>query len=262
MSEKPYVERFYREGMGARFHSWTLAHKESDLWIGVDPASWSPAMEGVAKEALLAARSEIEAYGALHTGPKGFFDSLEPLEDDASAPLLVRTMLAAARSTAVGKCPGVGPMAAVAGAVAEHVGRALQDAFQCAEIIVENGGDLWLAFTRPLEIAVFAGDSPLSGLVGVEIDAELSPCGLCTSSGTVGPSLSFGRADAAVALCRDAATADAWATALGNMIQSASDIEPSLEQLREAEELLGALVVMGDKMGIRGQFRLKLLKKV
>ena len=204
---------------------------------------------------------ELESYGASHPGSSGFFESLEPLEDDASAPRLIRAMLAAARSTTVGKSPGVGPMAAVAGAVAEHVGRALQDAFHCTEIIVENGGDLWLAFARPLEIAVFAGDSPLSGIVGIEIDPELSPCGLCTSSGTIGPSLSFGYADAAVALCRDAAKADAWATSLGNMIQSAADIEPSLERLREAKELLGALVVVDDRMGIRGQLRLKLLKK-
>ncbi|PKL75599.1 MAG: UPF0280 family protein [Candidatus Melainabacteria bacterium HGW-Melainabacteria-1] len=218
-------------------------------------------MEGLARKTLLEARAELESYGASHPGPSGFFASLEPLENDVSAPRLISTMLAAARTTATGKSPGVGPMAAVAGAVAEHVGRALQDAFYCAEIIVENGGDLWLAFARPLEIAVFAGDSPLSGLIGVEIDPELSPCGLCTSSGTTGPSLSFGYADAAVALCRDAAKADAWATSLGNMIQSAADIEPTLEQLREAKELLGALIIVGDRMGIRGQFRLKLLKK-
>lgn len=257
---KPISERFYRAGMGDRFHSWTLACKESDLWIGVDPASWSPAMEAFARKSLLEARAELESYGAAHPGPAGFFDSLAPLGDDASAPRLIRSMLVAARSTAIGNSPGVGPMAAVAGAVAEHVGRALQDAFHCAEIIVENGGDLWLAFTEPLGVAVFAGDSPLSGLVGVEIEPELSPCGLCTSSGTTGPSLSFGYADAAVALCRDAAKADAWATALGNMIQSAADIEASLEQLREARELLGALVVVGDRMGIRGRLRLKLFK--
>lgn len=251
----PFQKRFYRKAMGLRFRSWTVQYKESDLWIGVSPESWSPEMEKAATAALMDARKQIEGYGRSHKSPVNFFETLAPMDDDLSAPPVVRSMLQA------GLKAKVGPMAAVAGAIAEHVGRTLAASFECTEIIVENGGDLWLAFADPLEIAVFAGDSPLSGLLAVELEPELSPCGLCTSSGTVGPSLSFGYADAAVILCRDAATADAWATAAGNMVQTADDIEPALAHLRKASEVLGALIVVGDRMGMQGNFRLKPLPK-
>ncbi len=252
----PFQKRFYRKAMGQRFRSWSIQYKESDLWIGVSPESWSPQMEKTATAALMDARKQIEGYGRAHKSPVNFFETLAPMDDDPSASPVVRAMLQA------GVKAKVGPMAAVAGAIAEHIGKALATSFECTEIIVENGGDLWLAFANPLEIAVFAGDSPLSVLLAVELEPELSPCGLCTSSGTVGPSLSFGYADAAVILCRDAATADAWATAAGNMVQTANDIEPTLAHVRKASEVLGALIVVGDRMGMQGNFRLKPLPKV
>lgn len=251
-------ERFYRAAMGTRVHSWVLSIRESDLWIGVDPASWRPEMEEAARLALLDARSQIERYAAstryadcAQGSDPLFITSLEPLPDDPAAPPVVRAMLRA------GVAAGVGPMAAVAGAVAEHVGRALRTAFSCKEIIIENGGDLWFAFEQPLTVLVYAGDSPLSGLLGIELDPELSPCGLCTSSGTVGPSLSFGYADAAVILCRDAATADAWATAACNRIQTTEDIGPTLTFLKTHPEVLAGLIVVGDKVGVQGAFRIK-----
>lgn len=256
-------ERWYRASMGERFKSWLVSVKESDLWIGVAPESWRPEMEEEALRALLEAREHIEEYGNTlsasaaqpqsHTleAPRAFLTSLTPLPDDPLAPPVVRSMLKA------GIVAGVGPMAAVAGAVAEHVGRKLVNSFHCKEIIIENGGDLWLSFVQPLDIALFAGTSALSGLVAIELDPSLSPCGLCTSSGTVGPSLSFGYADAAAILCSDAASADAWATATGNMIQTADDIQPVLSSLKNRKEILGVLIVVGDRMGIQGSLRLK-----
>jgi len=258
--------------MGDRFRSWVCAHKESDLWIGVSPASWRPEMEAYAHEALLDARAQIEEYvppsqkialdhAQLHTegdtrprhgeGHEPFLKSLSPLPDDPEAPPVVRAMLRA------GLAAGVGPMAAVAGAIAEHVGRAIVSEFGCEEVLVENGGDLWLSFVRPLIITVFAGTSPLSGRFGIELAPALSPCGLCTSSGTVGPSLSFGYADASVILCADAAVADAWATASCNAVQGAEDIEAVLGALSTHPEILGSLIVVGDRMGIRGRFTIR-----
>jgi ApbE superfamily uncharacterized protein (UPF0280 family) len=175
---------------------------------------------------------------------------------------------------AAGEEAGVGPMAAVAGAVAEFLGRDLDGEFRCREIAVENGGDLWLKFEEDIDAAVFAGASPLSGRVGVSIPAALSPLGLCTSSGTVGPSLSLGRADAAMIAYRSAAEgspsaasaaapcaaalADAWATALGNAVSSELDIEVALDLTRGAAGLVSALVVKDGRMGIRGELPLKL----
>ena len=278
-SGSPLAERFYRAEMGSRFRSWILSRGESDLWIGVSPESWKPEMEDSARRALLDARAHIEGYeppgfgearnlldapsldapapGAaagqplyVRAGHEFFVRSLAPLPDDSGAPLVVRAMLRA------GLAAGVGPMAAVAGAIAEYVGKALKTAFGCEEVIVENGGDLWLSFSRPLEIAVFAGTSPLSNHFAVELSPELSPCGLCTSSGTVGPSLSFGYADASVILCADAARADAWATASCNAVKTAEDIDPVLSMLKTKPDVLGSLIVVGDRMGIQGRFRL------
>ena len=95
-------------------------------------------------------------------------------------------------------------MAAVAGVIAETVGRELLRQGH-AEVIVENGGDIFLARTQPSVVAVQAGASRLSGRLGISLQPEQMPCGLCCSSGTVGHSLSFGRADAAAVLAASAA---------------------------------------------------------
>ena len=110
-----------------------------------------------------------------------------------------------------GQKAGVGPMAAVAGAIAECVGRELL-AFS-PEIIIENGGDIYLKCLKKRVVGIFAGKSPLTGKIGLEIDAKDTPLGVCTSSGTVSHSLSFGKADAAVAIAPSATLADAAATA-------------------------------------------------
>ncbi len=163
------------------------------------------------------------------------------------APRTARLMLRAAARA------GVGPMAAVAGAVARCIGEDMLAGFAPREIVVENGGDIWLACADPVDIAVHAGTSPLSGRVGVSVPPDLCPCGICTSSGTVGPSLSFGVADAAMILCTDAALADAWATAAGNLVRSAHDLERAVETVRTDPEVLSVLLVIGDRMCIGGR---------
>ena len=252
MSGKEYVSRHYRERMGSRFRSFRVASGESDLWIGVDPVSWRPEMELLAAAELGSLRAELESYIARR--PE-FRRGLEPIAADPEAPGVAAAMLAA------GAAAGVGPMAAVAGAVAESVGRAIEAEFGAREVVVENGGDIWLRFEEEIAVSVFAGESPLSERIGVSVPPSYSPLGICTSSGTVGPSLSFGKADASMVACRDAALADAWATALGNMVRAPEDIEAALSRAGEAPGLLAALVVIGDKMGLRGELRLRLFER-
>ncbi|MFA6507993.1 MAG: hypothetical protein WCT14_17965 [Treponemataceae bacterium] len=186
-----------------------------------------------------------------------FLTTLEPLPDDQTAPPIVRAMLRA------GTAASVGPMAAVAGAIAEAVGRTLQERFTLKEIVVENGGDLWISIHEPLIVSIYAGLSSLSEKIGITVSPELSPCGLATSSGTVGPSLSYGKADAAVAIATDAAAADAWATALGNRCRAWAQAEDAVRQLVSPErpELRGVLVVMADKLAASGAIRLTPLQK-
>jgi ApbE superfamily uncharacterized protein (UPF0280 family) len=154
-------------------------------------------------------------------------------------------------------------MAAVAGAIAEAVGRDLVQRFGLREAVVENGGDLWICVAEPLALAVYAGLSSLSGGFSVLIDPAQSPCGLACSSGSIGPSLSFGKADAAVVLADDAALADAWATALGNRIRRAADLEGALRSVLSAEDACpaefrprGALAVLADRLAAAGSIRL------
>lgn len=175
----------------------------------------------------------------------GFASSLTPYELRPDAPEIAREMAEAARRS------GVGPMAAVAGAVAEWVGRALLA--ESGQVIVENGGDIFVHTSRPRTAAIYAGSSPLSGRVGLRISLTDRPLGLCTSSGTVGPSLSFGKADAAVVLAESAALADAAASALGNRVQGAGDVKSTLEHLQMIAGVLGGAVVIGDHLGAWGE---------
>jgi len=142
----------------------------------------------------------------------------------------------------------------VAGAMAEFVSKDLLKISK--QVIVENGGDIYLATLKERMIGVYAGASPLSMKLGILVSPEDSPLGVCTSSGTVGPSLSFGKADAVCILSKSAAIADAAATAVGNVVREKKDIERGLEKGKEVEEVLGTLIIVGERMGVWGDIRL------
>ncbi|MCX6009595.1 MAG: UPF0280 family protein, partial [Chloroflexi bacterium] len=171
-----------------------------------------------------------------------------PCSVDEDAPVIVREMAQAARIA------GVGPMAAVAGAIAEAVGK---DLLVCTpQVIVENGGDIFMKLSRTRLIGVYAGGSPFTGKIALEISPEETPLGVCTSSGTVGHSLSFGAVDAVIALSRSAALADAAATAIGNRVKTADDIDVAIEQAQAIDGLVGVVIIKDDRMGMRGSVKL------
>jgi ApbE superfamily uncharacterized protein (UPF0280 family) len=110
-------------------------------------------------------------------------------------------------------------------------------------------------------VGIYAGHSPLSLKIGIVISPEETPLGICTSSGTVGHSLSFGKADAVCILSKSAALADAVATTVGNMVQEKKDIELGLEKGKEIDGVLGVLVIVGEKMGVWGKIQLVRLQE-
>jgi len=167
---------------------------------------------------------------------------------EAYAPAIVKDMAEAARLA------GVGPMAAVAGAIAQAVGNDLLA--YTREIIVENGGDIYMKLLSTRLIGVYAGDSPLSGNIALEIEPDETPLGVCTSSGTVGHSLSFGTADAVVVLSPSTALADAAATAIGNRVKTIADIDSAIESAYDIEGVVGVLVIKDDKMGLWGRVKI------
>jgi uncharacterized protein len=241
MTPAVYEPRTYRTRMvRSGLIGFRVTLRETDLWVmaGSD-------LSREVQEVVLQERQQLEAYIAGH--PE-FLTTLAPWPEDPYAPAVVREMIAAAARV------GVGPMAAVAGALAARVGQRLEKS--SPEIIVENGGDIYLKVTRPATVALFAGNSPLSYRIGLKITPEHTPLGVCTSSGTVGHSLSFGRADAACVLAADAALADAAATALGNRVADAGAIAAALGWAATVPELLGAVVIVGDQLGAWGEVEL------
>jgi len=214
--------------------------KETDLYI---LAKMHLEME--AREAIIRFRQQIEAY----IKKNSFFkESLVPLPFDPWAPDIIREMLAASQKI------GVGPMAGVAGAIAEFVGKALL-AFT-PEVVVENGGDIFLQTHNERKIGIFADRSPLNMRVGIKIPPGRTPLGICTSSGTVGHSKSFGMADAVCVISPSATLADAAATFLGNMVHGQQDIEWVLTEGRKISEIKGIVIIFNDTLGAWGDFEL------
>jgi ApbE superfamily uncharacterized protein (UPF0280 family) len=147
-------------------------------------------------------------------------------------------------------------MSAVAGAVAKKVAEFLGT----QEVIVENGGDIYAQAASDMDISVFSGQSPLSEKIGLHIPAAEFPLGICTSSGTVGPSLSLGRADAVMIVCKDVLLADSYATAMANRIKTVNDLQSVIDRISDLPDILGAIAVKDDRMAITGCYELRLFK--
>ncbi|UCD54038.1 MAG: UPF0280 family protein, partial [Dehalococcoidia bacterium] len=202
-------------------------------------------LKSKARKLVVKYRDSLESYIERHPA---FLTSLEPLPVDDNAPHIVKAMSEAASKAEVG------PMASVAGAIAEFVGTELL-AFT-PEIIVENGGDIYLKSLGKKTIGIYAGESPLSGKIGLEIDRADTPLGICTSSGTVGHSLSYGRADAVIVLSESATLADAAATATANLIKQPGDIPIGIERAKSIEGVSGVIIIQGDKTGLWGKVKI------
>jgi ApbE superfamily uncharacterized protein (UPF0280 family) len=236
--QRTYRSLAVRRGLVA-FH---VRHKETDLHIqaGRD-------LEREVSKWVLEARLAVETYVRSHPG---FLESYVPLKPDPFAPPIVGDMLQASQAA------GVGPMAAVAGAVAEYVGRRCAQVTGGGEVIVENGGDIYAHVLSPMVSAIWAGDSPLCGKIGIALDSTGGPAGICTSSGTVGHSRSLGKADAVTIVAGSTALADAVATAIGNLIRTEKDIDKGLEAIGRIPGLLGGVIIKGKRLGAWGQIQL------
>jgi ApbE superfamily uncharacterized protein (UPF0280 family) len=190
-------------------------------------------------------RHELEAYIAKY--PR-FGESYVPVDVDPGAPEMVRAMADAADAA------GVGPMAAVAGAIAERVARGLEPA--SSEVIVENGGDVFIISRQSRVVTVGAQGSPLSEQIAIRVERGRMPAAVCTSSGKVGHSVSHGAAHAVTIVADDGALADAVATAVGNVVHGPDDIDAGLAKARSVPGVRGALVVVGDRAGVVGDVQL------
>lgn len=191
-----------------------------------------PSHIAAAKSGMMDARQVLEAYIARDPFFAATFDPYEPDSDE-----LVITRMAGATRKA-----GVGPMAAVAGTIAWAGIEAMQEAGALFGVI-DNGGDIALVTDRPVRVGVHAGGAALSNRIAFVVPPQETVLGICTSSATVGPSVSFGMADAVTIFARNVALSDAWATAVCNAIRP--DDRSVLDRVDPAE-VSGIFAIMGD----------------
>ncbi len=238
-----YVNRDYRDRLNTEDLTSTLVSVgQTDLQILAERN-----LTEEATHLIVQYRNQLERY--ISCNPL-FLKALAPFPHDPLAPPIVKEMIAA------GKEAGVGPMAAVAGALAGYVGRDLLAEHGCREIIVENGGDIYLKRNRDCCAAIFAGSSGLSNRLGIRIVKEKMPLGVCTSSGTVGHSLSLGQADSVTVLSPSISLADAAATRIANEILEVGDIGRGLELGKSLSGLTGITIVIGQNIGAWGDIEL------
>lgn len=209
---------------------------ETDLYIG--------AREDLSGKALEAVREVRALVSGIIKKRPAFVRSLTPLDPLGDEAECLMKMYHA------GKTAGTGPMAAVAGMIAEYTARALLPL--SPELVIENGGDVFMTGLHRRTVAIVAGESPLSGKLGLKV-LPGPGFSVCTSSGTYGHSLSFGKADAAVVLAADAALADAAATMLGNKCKTEACLGEAVEWAAALPGVSGAVAVMGEKLAAAGQ---------
>jgi len=190
-------------------------------------------------------RKDLDTYIERHPD---FLKSLIPVDIEAASPLIVQEMAVSAQKASVG------PMAAVAGAFAETVGRHILA--MSSQVIVENGGDIFISSTTKRIIGIYAGESRFNEKVGLEIAPETTPCGVCTSSGTVGHSLSLGKANAVIVVSESTPLADAAATSICNRVSSGKDIDTAIKQGQEIDGVRGIVIIVDDNLGVWGRVKL------
>jgi ApbE superfamily uncharacterized protein (UPF0280 family) len=235
-----YEPRTYRRSVAPTdLVCFEVVVRETDLMVCAESE-----LADEVEDLVVQARWEIEEFSRTHPY---FAESLSPIEPSADAPPLVQRMSEASMIA------GVGPMAAVAGAMSEHVARGLES--RSSNVIVENGGDIYMMGDQDRVVSFWAGEQGVGG-VGLRIPAGLQPISVCTSSGRLGHSTSFGSADAVAVLARNGSLADAVATALANQVSEPDDIEQAIEAARNILGVLGVVATIDGHVGAWGNVHL------
>ena len=239
MASNDYEERYYRTYIAPEnTSSFNITIYESDLQIYTDGQ-----LQVALENELKIIRKTIENYTM---SDSLFVESLVPLQSKSDDPIIIKHMKEASKKL------GVGPMATVAGAVAHYLGEKFYS--RTNELIIENGGDLFVYSTEHKTILLHGGPNATVKNLSIKIDKSMLPIGVCTSSGKVGHSLSFGNCDAVTVLSKDTLVADAAATALGNLLKNKSDINSVLQYSKTFKDIEGVVAIVDDKMGAWGAF--------
>jgi len=235
MKTDKYQRRFYRDWVNEKDLSLThILEKETDLQVLTN----KPLDKDFVLEKIRAYRWDIENY---IDKDRRFLTALKPIAVEVNAPGIVKEMAKQAKKV------NIGPMAAVAGAVAEFLGRdLLKRGYR--DVIVENGGDIFLKTTKTRRIGIYAGKSKLWNKLKLKIKPKDTPIGICTSSGTIGHSLSFGCADCVIILSKIASLADVVATATANRVNSKKDLSAALNFSRSIKGVCGVVIIFRNNL--------------
>jgi len=230
-----YRDQFKLEG----FVNWETNYRQTNLFVKACKDLKFEVFE-IVKESWRKLTSYIERN-------RDFLTSLNPIKFDKSAPTIAKRMIRASTKAQVG------PMASVAGAIAEEVGRYILR--QCEECVVENGGDVFLKLKSDPLIGIYTENPYFKDRLSIKLPRFESPIGVCSSSSKIGPSLSFGKADLAVIIDYDTPFADALATKTANMIQWSKDVERAVE-FAKSKDVIGCLFIKDKTIGVWGNIEL------
>ena len=236
-----FNNRTYRKHHNKKnLKSFDITVKETNLNIQAQTD-----LTDIAIKAVLECRNVIENY--IKFNPE-FATSLEPLKESDTAPKIIQNMINA------GLLTGTGPMASVAGIVAQYTGKALLQ--HSKEVVVENGGDIFIKSNSETIFTVYAENTPFSMTYGILVEKQDTSYGICTSSGTLGHSKSFGKADAVSVLSKSCSLADAAATALANKVKKAKDIQKVIDFGKTIPGVNGIVIIKGESIGLWGDLKI------
>lgn len=235
MKTDKYQPRFYRDWVNTEdLYLTRIVDKETDLQILTN----KKIDRDFVKERVQEYRFAIENYIAKD---RRFLTALKPLAVELNASPIIQEMSIAAQKA------NVGPMASVAGAIAQFLGKDLLKKGH-KDVIVENGGDIYLKTTKTRLIGIYAGRGKLWNKLKLKIKPIDTPLGICTSSGTIGHSLSFGSADSVIILSKNACLADSMATATANLVKSKQDLQKALDFAKSVRGVSGAAVIFKNNL--------------
>lgn len=197
---------------------------------------------------ILKIRHDLENYIAKN---KDFQLSLEPIRHhEENLSKIVEKMYDASNYC------DVGPMACVAGCISEMSLDYLISK-KSKYSIIENGGDIAIINNKKVVCGIYSNNQVLGNKIGFKIKARKNPLGICTSSGKIGHSISFGQADSVTVLSRKASIADGLATKIANATigQTSEDkVSKALEVSENYRDLFnGVLIICQDNVGCVGK---------
>jgi ApbE superfamily uncharacterized protein (UPF0280 family) len=220
------IKRIYR----------TFTHKNATYRICCDK-------HDIVTTEIIRQRRILEGYIDRHPD---FGSTFEPIGISDDAPSIAQRMVRAARLV------GVGPMAAVAGAMAQCAVEAGLEA-GARETIIDNGGDVYLRVAEPIIIGLDSGNAELADRLAFSLGPDDTPLAICSSSGRMGHSTSLGQCDLATVVSKDAALADAAATRAANLVKTAEDVDNALERIIAIEGVDGVVIIKEARVGLAGQ---------